>query len=93
MFGDVDASRGHLLASLKRVTGVRKQDGPIREDEQQASAAAETGEVQDVRQVGDQQGVRANLGKSKPEPFDPAPVRLLPYFCFQANCASESVRP
>jgi hypothetical protein len=43
-------------------------------DDEQAGAAAESGKVEDVRQMRDEQGIRANLGKTKPEPFDPAPV-------------------
>jgi hypothetical protein len=71
---NADASRGDFLARLKRIAAVREQGGAVPRDDEQAGAAAESGEIKDVRQMRDEQTVGASLGKSKPEPFDPAPV-------------------
>lgn len=74
MLGNLYASRRYFLTSLQRVPAIGKENRAVARDKQQTCAAAETGEVKDIRQVCDQRSIGANLGKSKPEPLDPAPV-------------------
>jgi hypothetical protein len=42
-------------------------------DEQNRGAAGEAAEVTDVGEMGDEQSVRMESGKSEPEPMDSAP--------------------
>lgn len=70
----MNPSPRHLLAGLKCVPAVREQNAAVDRDQQDGGAATETGQVEDVREMRDEQSIGAKLGKCKPEPFDPAPV-------------------
>ncbi|HLV94558.1 MAG TPA: hypothetical protein VKS44_05155 [Candidatus Acidoferrales bacterium] len=74
MFCDVHAGGGNLLAGLKGIPAVGQQDTAIGRHQQKRRAAAESRQVEDIGEMGDQERVGAKLGKCKPEPFDPAPV-------------------
>jgi hypothetical protein len=71
---DPDRCAGNLFARLKRISAVRKQNAALASHEQHGCIAGEAAQVQDVREVRDDEGVCAGLVKSKPEPLDPAPV-------------------
>lgn len=74
MLGDLYASRGYFLAGLKGVPTIGEENGAVASNKQQTCTAGETREVKDVREMRDQCGIGPKLGKSKPEPFDAAPV-------------------
>jgi len=52
---DYYAGSLHFGACLRRITSVRKQDGLVFSNEQNAGASGKTAEVSDVGQVGNQQ--------------------------------------
>ena len=72
----VDAGRGQLLDGLVAVAAVGDEEQAVVGEQDDGGRAGEAGEVADVDQVGDEQGVDAgSIGpgavEAAPQPLDP----------------------
>jgi hypothetical protein len=74
VLGDLHPRSGDLFARLKRVAtvGVKRHLRCLHQA--QSSATGEAAKILDVREVGDQERISLQAGKTKPEPICSAPA-------------------
>ncbi len=68
---EVDARRRQLLDGLVAVAAVGDEEQPVVGEQDDGRRAGEPGEVADVDQVGEEQGVASGAGEEAPQPVDP----------------------
>jgi hypothetical protein len=69
-----DAGARDFFVGLEGVSAISIEAGARRLDQQQSGAAREAAEILNVMKLGNEEGVRVQSRKRKPEPIHSAPV-------------------